>query len=102
MSKSKYFGKHIQAFHGSVNGGSLRPFVSVAPNDDGEFGEWLSIRQAESLANNILKAVAYLRKKNAQQDDGPDVYGCGDVECNGDCGLSPVSQVGILSDLPDS
>lgn len=71
--KTKCFGKHIKAFHGHVNGGPLRPYVGVAPNDDVEFGEWLSLRQAESLAKNILKAVAHLRKDAVAKGENSEI-----------------------------
>lgn len=61
--KSKLFGKHVIAFRGRLNNQPLRPFVGVSADDSGENGEWLTLRQAEALANNILRAVAYLRSQ---------------------------------------
>ena len=59
----KSFGKYVRAFFGHMNGSPLRPFVGVSPNDNAEFGEWLTPKDAERFANNILKAVAFLRKE---------------------------------------
>lgn len=59
---SKNFGPHVRGFYGSVNGGPRKPFIGVAPNDDGEFGEWLTPKQAEALIAQMQKALAYLKE----------------------------------------
>jgi hypothetical protein len=64
--KGKTFGKHVRAFHGRINSSPLKPLIAVSPDDDVDdacMAPWLSPREAETLARNLLKAVAYLRPK---------------------------------------
>lgn len=60
--RDKNFGPHVKAFYGKLNGSELTPFVAVSPDDDAEYGEWMTVKQAETFAKNILKAVDHLRK----------------------------------------
>ena len=73
--KQKTFGKHVRAFHGRINSSPLKPLIAVSPDEDVSdacMAPWLSPREAETLARNLLKAVAYLRAKPEGQGEGND------------------------------
>lgn len=65
LDGNKKFGKHVAVFSGKKNGGRLTSYVSFSfePLDNGYLGEWLTIKDAERHANNLLKAVAFIKEK---------------------------------------